>query len=81
MRRSAADCAEGALHDRMRASGLIAKANARMSEMAEWVDGELLARTIPELVWWCQIEKRRLLAELGREELIGVWKDRQARDG
>lgn len=71
--------ATGALHERLAARARIARAHARLNELAGTLEEELVKNVIPEFVDWCAQEKRRELAELGREELIEVWRARQRR--
>ena len=67
----------GSFSTRMKASGLLAKATARIRTLSENADTDFREKIIPEIKAWVARSRGQNLRALSSEELIGLWVERE----
>lgn len=67
----------GSFSTRMRASGLLGKAAAKVRELAENADTGFREKAVPRIEAWVERARGQELSALSHEELIALWQERE----
>jgi len=67
----------GSFSTRMKASGLLAKASAKVQALAENADTDFREKIAPQIRAWVEQSRAQDLRALSAEELIGLWRARE----
>ncbi len=65
----------GSFSTRLKASGLLAKATARIHKLAESADADFRSNIVPEIEAWVARSRAQDLTQLSAAELIALWRE------